>query len=84
MSAATRQEISEWFDLGRNANTRPKYMLVICDTYDHDDYPSYFTTRESALDKIANPGNMQRVMEVYDLTLNKDEQLDLFRAWSIR
>ena len=84
MSAATRQQISEWFDIGRERSTQPRYMLVICDTYDHDDYPSYFTTRESAVDKIANPGSMQRVMEVYDLNKNKEEQLDLPRAWSIR
>jgi hypothetical protein len=82
MSAATRQEISEWFDRGRDQKSR--YMVVVCDTYDHDDYPSYFATREGVVDKIANPGNMQRVMEVYDLNKNKEEQLDLPRAWSIR
>ena len=55
-------------------------MLVICDTYDYDDYPVYANTAADCMIKYNNPGQMQRVMEVYDLAADKEAQLNEARA----
>lgn len=73
----TKAEISGWFDQG--AMQGKQYMLVICDTFDHDDYPVYADAAE-CLARYKNPGEMQRVMEVYSLTSDKAAQLNETRA----
>lgn len=74
----TRQEISNWFDRGLEQGA--KHMLIICDTFDHEDYPSYTKTDFDCLLKYREPGKMQRVMEVYDLSCDKQEQLNTYRV----
>ena len=76
--AATRSEISKWFDEGILKGA--KHMLVICDTYDYEDYPLYTTTDSECLAKHRFPGEMQRVMEVYDLSSDKAIQMMQGRA----
>ena len=80
--AATRGDISRWFDDG--AKTAARYMLILCDTYDHDDYPVFCTSEELAKDRMKNPGNMQKVMECYDLTADKDAQMNQRRAMALQ
>jgi hypothetical protein len=77
----TKQEIGSWFDAG--VTKKSAFMIVVCDTFDHDDYPVYVESASDCLTKIKTPGEMQRVMEVYDLTKDKDEQLSEQRAWNI-
>lgn len=77
----TRSDIDGWFD--RGVEQGYKYMLVICDTYDHEDYPSYARTAEDCVVKHKNPGAMQRVMEVYDLSMDKLRQLNEHRAMHV-
>lgn len=74
----TRDEISEWFD--RGVADGKSYMLVICDTFDHDDYPSYFDSEADARKTADKPGEMQRLMEAYDLKADKAEQMSKRRA----
>jgi len=74
----TKAEISGWFDQG--AMQGKQYMLVICDTFDHEDYPVYAATADECLAKYKAPGEMQRVMEVYSLTSDKAAQLREVRA----
>jgi hypothetical protein len=78
--AASKREIESWFD--RAAQNNVKFMIVVCDTWDHEDYPVYAKDAEEARTKYAqfNDKNMQRVMEVYDLSLPKDEQMAEYRA----
>jgi len=71
--AATRNDISAWFD--RGVAQGAKHMLVICDTFDYEDYPVFTSTNEDCKTRFTNPGEMQHVMEVYDLRANKDEQM---------
>ena len=80
------QQISDWFDRGvRNGAT---HMLVVCDTFDHEDYPIYVFPGEYAHEKATlgygYPGekNMQRVMECYDLNRDKEEQLAVGRVFN--
>jgi hypothetical protein len=69
----SQQEISDWFD--RGVSRQAKYMVVVCDTFDYEDYPCFAATDDECLRKVENPGPAQRVMEVYDLTAPKGEQL---------
>ncbi len=74
----TKQEISDWFDRGRAQGAA--HMLVICDTFDYEDYPVYTRTADECLQRYKAPGEMQRVMEVYDLAAPKDEQMGAGRV----
>ncbi len=77
----TKSEIDAWFD--RGVKKGAKHMLVIYDSFDHEDYPVFTKTNEDCLSKYKFPGEMQRVMEVYDLTLEKHLQLDERRAMNL-
>lgn len=87
--AATRQDISEWFDRGLaggwglNENS-VTHMIVMVDDFDYEDYPVYVhadeDVREVMAEKDASP--MQRVMEVYNLSMDKDQQLNEERAFN--
>lgn len=74
--ATSKSEISLWFDIGEKL--RHTHMIVVCDTFDWEDYPVYVTGDEKCLKSYAdhNGPNMQKVMEVYDLRLDKNKQLD--------
>ncbi len=82
MTAATREDISQWFDDGVYQGMR--FMSVYCDTFDHTDYPVYTRDADEFWKRHDGYGlseaNMQRLMEVYDLTLDKEAQLGEFRA----
>ena len=77
----SRGTISGWFDRGVAQGS--KYMLVICDTYDWSDYPVYVETGKDCWSRYENPGNMAKVMEVYDLQRNKEIQMRAHRALSL-
>jgi len=79
----TRAEISEWFDEGVRAGGA--YLIVVCDTFDHEDYPVYVRPNDDVRERFAqfNGPNMQKVMEVYDLTGDKAVQLAETRAWHL-
>jgi hypothetical protein len=80
--AATKDDLSRWFDEGIKANQ--KYMIVVCDTFDYKDYPVYtgednFKEQYQKHDGV----NMQRIMEVYDLSKNKPAQLNEFNSFNL-
>ena len=74
----TMAEIDDWFV--RGVKQRATHMLVVCDTFDHEDYPVFAMTASDCLGKYKRPGEMQRVMEVYDLAADKAAQLRETRA----
>lgn len=78
--AATKADIARWF--GEGVRDKAVYMIVVCDTFDHEDYPVYAMTDTQVLEQFDQHDgqNMQRVMEVYDLRLDKDSQLAESRA----
>lgn len=71
----TRSEISQWFDEGVAKGAT--HMIVCCDTFDWDDYPTYVHTGENVrnAEKMHNGRPMTKVMEVYNLRADKAEQL---------
>lgn len=80
--AASREDISGWFDRGvRDGAT---HMIVVCDTFDWDDYPVYVQPGEDARTVASKymGQNMQRVMEVYSLKQDKAKQMTERRVFN--
>lgn len=79
--AATKKDISDWFSEGVWKGAT--HMLVVCDTYDWDDYPVYVMPNENAREKANqyNGENMQKVMECYNLSKSLKIQLDNGRTF---
>lgn len=82
MSGASKSDISHWFDCGVKEGAT--HMIVVCDTYDYDDYSVYVMPGESPKKKVEKYSgkNMQTVMEVYDLSKDKEEQLNEHRVYN--
>lgn len=77
--AATKEDLSRWFDRGlKDGKT---HMVVVCDTFDWEDYPVFCDSEEEARAKVKSPGEMQKVMEVYHLPSDKEEQMSLRRCF---
>lgn len=79
--AASRNEIAGWFDQAKEAGAT--HMIVVCDTFDHDDYPVNVMSGEDVNEQIKkyNGKNMQQIMEVYSMKLDKETQLNEERAY---
>lgn len=86
----TKTEIREWLEQGRQQGQR--WMLVVTDTFDYEDYPIWIGGDTAMFWKcydrtVRQP--MTRVMEVYDLGEDYDlgfaldKQLDEYRARSL-
>lgn len=78
----SKQEISDWFD--RGMKEKKDYMLVVCDTFDHEDFPVYATKEKysEVYAEYSNGKNMHRIMEVYDLSMERDTQLSKPRCFN--
>ena len=66
--------IKRWFD--RGAKEGAAYMIVVCDTFDHEDYPVYIMPNQDFWEEYEhyNQINMQRIMEVYNFGLSWEKQ----------
>jgi len=78
--AATKEDIQRWIEEAKEENAT--HMIVVCDTYDYDDYPVNVLPGDDLKEKVAeyNGKNMQKIMEVYDLSADIDEQLNSYRV----
>jgi len=77
-----KDDIGIWFDNG--IKLEATHMAVVCDTFDYENYPAYVNKNENANEKIAefNRVTMQKVMEVYNLAMDKETQLNQFRVFN--
>lgn len=81
MTATTKSEIRTW--LSRAKDNGATHLIVACDTFDHEEYTVEVLAPKKVrdeYDRIHNK-NMQRVMEVYALHLDLEEQLHERRAF---
>jgi len=78
----TIDEIRDWLKSERTNDC--SHMIVVCDTYDYEDYPVYIQ-QGSDIQKEIDQRNSQfsKVMEVYDLSKDIEKQLSEKRAWNI-
>lgn len=74
--AATRQDIRGWFNRAKEEGAT--HMVVVCDTFDNEDYPVSVLADQDVRDVVKeyDGKSMQRVMEVYDLSKDRDEQVN--------
>ncbi len=80
--AATKEIIREWMRRGKKENAT--HLIVVCDTYDYDDYPVFVKSGEDpkSIESQISGKNMQRVMEVYNLNMDIDSQLNSHRSFN--
>lgn len=76
-------EIRRWLEKSKN-DYGATHMLVVCDTFDHDDYPVTVFKDEDARKVVDmyNAKSMQRVMECYHLGMDFDLQIAQKKAWN--
>jgi hypothetical protein len=72
--ATTIQDLREWYNRGKNIGAT--HMVVVCDTYDREDYPCFVMPNQSVKQvAVEHHGpNMQKVMEVYNLSKSFENQ----------
>lgn len=76
----TREDIRSWLE--RAKQNGATHLIVVCDTYDHEDYPVEVKPGQDAR-KVYNDHNgpnMQRCMEIYNLSMDIEKQLLEHRA----
>jgi hypothetical protein len=76
----SKEDIRAWLERGKGVAS---HLIVVCDTFSYEDYPSWVYPDQSVLEQITKYQNagMQRVMEVYSYELPLEEQLNENRAW---
>lgn len=81
MTASSFEERKEWFDEGVAAGAG--FMIVVTDTFDWEDYPVFVKPGKDVQEKVDKYSkHMQKVMEVFDLSLDWDAQSD-GNAWNL-
>jgi hypothetical protein len=81
--AASFETISGWVKRAKESDCT--HLIVVCDTFDHDDYPVYVTKDEDIHERIKHfqQASMQRIMEVYNMSMDLDKQLKERRAYHV-
>lgn len=79
--AASTSNLIRWFQEGVKQNAT--HMIVVCDTYDWEDFPVYVSADQDAREVASKyaGANMQKIMEVYNLKMNMDSQMAEHRAF---
>lgn len=77
--AATKQDLIGWFN--RGVAEGKTHMAVFMDIMDYEDYPSYYDVNQTPDIRAEVAKNRERLMEVYDLRMSRDEQMAEFRAF---
>lgn len=82
MSVTTRDEIRGWLNSPRAEGA--SHMLVVCDTFEWDDYPVYVHVGQDVREvaKRHDGPNMTKLMEVYNLYMDHEQQLATARAFN--
>ena len=72
--STTIEDLKRWFNRGKEIGAT--HLIVVCDTFDWEDYPSYVMPQENVVAKAEgyHGPNMQKVMEVYNLSKPFDRQ----------
>jgi len=76
----TKNTLRAWFDEGKAAGK--EFMMVGHDTFDHEDYPVFCSRHDFSAERAKRDGvNMQRIIEVYDLSQDRETQMAEGLAW---
>lgn len=79
----TKEQIGEWFERGLTSEAGATHMIVAYDDWDAEDFPVFVKGVEALADKEAEivRDGVLRIMEIYDLRLDKEMQLNEERAF---
>ena len=79
MSIANRAQITKWFEQAKQA--KAEFLIIVCDTFDYEDYPIFTNTGNFDENFERHNGkNMQKIMEIYNLSLPLGSQLKQHRV----
>ncbi len=80
--STTSEDIRGWFDSG--VKKEAAYMIVMVDTFDYEDYPVFVRPEQDIHKELTHRrmASMQRIVEVYDLSMDRDKQLNEYRAFN--
>ena len=78
----TQDDIRGWFERGQEQ--KATHMIVVCDTFSYEDYPVYVSESEDVRKKVDEykGKNMQKIMEVYNLSMDVEEQMSQGRSFN--
>lgn len=70
--AATKEDIRSWLKRGKESGAT--HMIVVCDTYDHEDYPVYVMPDENVRTKSEqfNGKNIEKELRVLEVAIGLD------------
>ena len=78
----SKREIEMAVNIGKEKGA--SHTLIVCDTFDHSDYPVHVMPNEDIHEAIHRySSNMQNIMEVYNHAMPVEEQLSVRRAYNI-
>ena len=80
--AATQIDIRRWFETAKKQNAT--HLIVACDTWDWDDYPVYVDKSQDVRkeERRIQSSEMQKVMEVYNISMDMESQLREYRSFN--
>lgn len=80
---ATKQDIKFWLETAKNRGAT--HLIVAVDRFDYENYPVYVSHYEDINKEIKriNRNSMQGIDEVYNMSLDIEEQLNEHRAYNI-
>ena len=81
MTGTKVSDIREWLTERKSNHT---HMIVVCDTFEHDNYPVFVSNDEDVykIVKKYDGIEMQKVMEVYNLSIDLELQLNEHRVFN--
>ena len=80
MMAATLDDIKRWLEEGKAVGAT--HVIIVCDTFDWEDYSVNVLPGEDVREKEKQYDNvnMQKIMEVYNMSMDIESQLKQSRA----
>lgn len=73
--------LQAWFK--RGVEQGATHMIVVCDTYDWEDYPVFVSPEDNVREVESKYSkDMQKVIEIYKLSLSMNAQMSQTRAFN--
>ncbi|WAB25071.1 hypothetical protein M3_0120 [Lysinibacillus phage vB_LfM_LysYB1] len=79
---ATRSDVQSWLNTGIDKGAT--HVIIAYDDFDEENYPMYIMPGDNAKDFVkAYDKKPDRIDEVYNLSMDIEEQLNSIRAYNI-
>lgn len=81
----SKAEIRQWFD--KAVESRASHMLVVVDTFDYENYPVHVLPDQDVQEVVRGYSDgkhpMQRIVEVYKMSIDREQQLSTDRCCNL-